>query len=687
MKRLLILLVLVLSLATIFVACGESDIPSTSNTVGANSDTGSSKSPDTTADTGSSKDAEDNTDTESSKQPESSTDTESSTNKDPVDDNPTDDNPTDDNPTDDNPTDDDPTDDNPTDDDPTDDNPTDDNPTDDNPTDDNPTDDNPPVEEPEYPTAYDFRMQDMNGNDIQLSHLLDKPVVLNFWASWCPPCKAEMPSFEKLYKQYGEDINFVMVSVDSTMTDAKSFISQYRYTFPAYLDAYNEGYNEYNVKAIPRTYFITTSNEIFISHLSYIAADQLEENIKQLMKEEGIEIKEPEPVNVPINIAVNGESDYLVVYDDSDVRVSEFAEKLVSYVKSTYNIELNMAKSSEGIDSEHCIYIGDVAGAKWAKARIGTSNDFGACISGDDYVLYATNSRLYEYLYQVLMSDLLVSIKDGSWSAQPENDFVYSESMYSETSFVDYTVNKNGGKLTQDILLKFFEPRTFVASDGTELAYRIYVPYDYDNGTEYPFLTVLHGAGERGNNNTGNMHHMMLNFFSQENSPFWESIVVCPQCPNGQQWVDTPWEQGGYSIDAVPESNELKAVMEIVDMVEADFPTDTNRYYVTGLSMGGFGAWDLIMRHTERFAAAVPLCGGADVGQAEKLLNKPIYTVHGTADFSVPISGTSDMVAAIKNLGGDKIFYEEMYNYGHNVWDYASRKAEIWTWLFKQSLN
>lgn len=684
MKRFLIILALALSLTVVFTACNADVDINIGGTASANSDTGSSKNSETTTDTGSSKDTEDNIDTESSKAPESNVDTESSkvpqSNADTessIVDNPPEDNPPEDNPPEDNPPEDNPPEDNPPE----------DNPPEDNPPEDNPPVDNPPVEEPKYPTAYDFRMQDMNGNDIQLSHLLNKPVVLNFWASWCPPCKAEMPSFEELYKKYGEYVNFVMVSIDANISDAKGFLQKGKYTMPAYLDAYNEGYDQYDVKAIPRTYFITTGNEIFMSHLSYITADLLEENIKLLVQKEGIEIKEPEPTNVPIDISVNGVSDYLVVYDGSDVRVGEFAQKLVSYIKSKYSIELTVAKSSEGIVSEHCIYIGDIPGAKWAKARIGTSNDFGACISGDDYVLYATNSRLYEYLYEILVADLLVGIKDGSWSTKPENDFIYSESLYAETSFVDYTIDKNGGKLTQDILLKFFEPRTFVASDGTELAYRIYVPYDYDESLEYPFLTVLHGAGERGNNNTGNMHHMMLNFFTQENSPFWESIIVCPQCPNGQQWVDTPWEKGAYSIDAVPESNELKAVMEIIDMVENDFPTDTNRYYVTGLSMGGFGTWDLIMRHTDRFAAAVPICGGADPSQAEKLLYKPIYTLHGTADFSVPISGTKEMVDAIKNLGGELIIYEEMYNYGHNVWGYASQKAEIWTWLFSQSLE
>ncbi len=385
-----------------------------------------------------------------------------------------------------------------------------------------------------------------------------------------------------------------------------------------------------------------------------------------------------------ITIATGGVSDYVVVYDDGDVRATELAEKFVSYMKSEHRITIESVAYSDGTDSQKCIYIGDLPQAGRVKKKLNAYNDFGACVSGDDYVMYATDSRLYEYLFELLKMELS-DIRGGEWQTGPGRNLIYHNTEYAEKSYVDYVIENNGGRLTLDVLMKLFEARTFVAEDGTTLAYRLYVPYGYDKSKEYPVLMFMHGAGERGNDNEGNMKHMPLNWFSLENSPFWDCIVIAPQCPNGQQWVDTPWAEGGYRVEDVPESNEMRAAMEILDMVERDFPTDLDRYYVAGLSMGGFGTWDMIMRYPERFAAAVPLCGGGDYTQAYKLLNMPIYTIHDKGDYTVPFGGTKEMVVALESMGGQVIFYEEVKGYGHNVWDYASRKAEIWTWLFEQT--
>lgn len=394
---------------------------------------------------------------------------------------------------------------------------------------------------------------------------------------------------------------------------------------------------------------------------------------------------EPEPPeSVPIDIAKDGYSGYLVVYDDSDINVTNFALKLLDYLRNTHGIYIKSTPYSSFVAGGHCIYIGDFRETKFVKARLNESNDFGACISGSDYVLYATNSRLYDYLYDILTTEILVTIRNGNWSTEPRKDFMYHKSAYKDVSYVDYVLSKKQSGLTQDILLSFFDKCIFEARDGTVIPYRIYIPYDYDASKEYPVLTIFHGAGERGTDNVSQMKHMLLNMFSNDASPLWDSIVVCPQCPGNNQWVDTPWENGNYSVESVEESNELKAVLEIMDWLERNYSTDVDRYYLAGLSMGGFAVWDLLMRHPEKFAGAVPLCGGADYTQAEKLVNMPIYTIHGTNDGSVPISGTQQIVNALKALDGN-IEYEELAGYGHNVWDYASKKAEIWTWLFEQT--
>lgn len=109
-------------------------------------------------------------------------------------------------------------------------------------------------------TAPDFTMTNASGEEIKLSDFFDKPVVLNFWASWCGPCKSEMPHFEDAYQKYGEDINFVIVNLTDgareTVEAASDFIEEQGYTFPLYFDTNTEGAVTYGTYSIPVTYFI-----------------------------------------------------------------------------------------------------------------------------------------------------------------------------------------------------------------------------------------------------------------------------------------------------------------------------------------------------------------------------------------------------------------------------------------------
>jgi predicted peptidase len=205
-------------------------------------------------------------------------------------------------------------------------------------------------------------------------------------------------------------------------------------------------------------------------------------------------------------------------------------------------------------------------------------------------------------------------------------------------------------------------------------------------------LTFLHGAGERGNDGSKHLCHVIKDLFNQDNKELYKTIILIPQCPEGQQWVDTPWAEGGYRVSSVPESNENKAVLEILDSLEAKYSINKSRLYLCGISMGGFGVWDLMMRHDERFAAMLAICGGADTIRAERLKDKPIYAVHCYNDGTVPYEGTKEMVDAIKNRGGTSIIFEtpdrEGKNYGGHVgaWQYASRQPQILSWLLSQTL-
>ena len=103
-------------------------------------------------------------------------------------------------------------------------------------------------------------MTDASGEEVKLSDFFGKPVVLNFWASWCGPCKSEMPHFEEAYQKYGEDINFVIVNLTDgsreTVETASAFIEEQGYTFPVYFDTSTEGAMTYGTYSIPVTYFI-----------------------------------------------------------------------------------------------------------------------------------------------------------------------------------------------------------------------------------------------------------------------------------------------------------------------------------------------------------------------------------------------------------------------------------------------
>ena len=135
--------------------------------------------------------------------------------------------------------------------------------------------------------APDFTLHDIDGNSFKLSDLRGKPVILNFWASWCGPCQAEMPDFEEAYKTYGEEISFLMVNLtdgsSETVETASAFIDQQGYTFPVYYDIAMEGAAAYSVYSIPVTYFIDAEGSVRAANEGMINAETLERNIAALL--------------------------------------------------------------------------------------------------------------------------------------------------------------------------------------------------------------------------------------------------------------------------------------------------------------------------------------------------------------------------------------------------------------------
>lgn len=133
-----------------------------------------------------------------------------------------------------------------------------------------------------YP-ARDFAMQDINGNEVKLSEQFGKPIVVNFWASWCPPCKDEMPDFEKVYQEMGEQVTFMMVDlVDGTretLETGSAYIASAGYTFPVYFDVNQEATYAYAITSIPTTLFINAEGEIVANAVGAIDEETLRKGI------------------------------------------------------------------------------------------------------------------------------------------------------------------------------------------------------------------------------------------------------------------------------------------------------------------------------------------------------------------------------------------------------------------------
>lgn len=233
-----------------------------------------------------------------------------------------------------------------------------------------------------------------------------------------------------------------------------------------------------------------------------------------------------------------------------------------------------------------------------------------------------------------------------------------------------------------------FRARSQEMAEGKFLPYRLFIPGNYRATGKYPLMLTLHGAGERGDDNFSQLAHdfngMWASEAVQKSHP---SFVVAPQCPRDGQWVDTPWAKGSYDADGIALSGPMEAVVAILDSLAGEFNLDADRIYVSGISMGGFGAWYLAMKYPDRFAAVIPVCGGADPKKAVSLSKLPIWTFHAEDDGEVPVQGTREMAAALRAAGGKAEYteYPKALGINHPSWVPAGKTPGLVPWVFRQS--
>lgn len=190
--------------------------------------------------------------------------------------------------------------------------------------------------------------------------------------------------------------------------------------------------------------------------------------------------------------------------------------------------------------------------------------------------------------------------------------------------------------------------------------YLLFLPKGYaPRGARWPLILFLHGAGERGSDLNLVKKHGVARIV--EERPDFPFIVVSPQCPAGGWWG----------------SEELIALL---DEVEETHHVDRDRIYVTGLSMGGFGTWQLALDQPHRFAAIAPICGRGNPLLAERITHLPIWVFHGAKDKVVPLSSSKDMVAALRNCGAKPRFtiYPDAE---HDSWTKTYENPRLYEWF------
>lgn len=201
--------------------------------------------------------------------------------------------------------------------------------------------------------------------------------------------------------------------------------------------------------------------------------------------------------------------------------------------------------------------------------------------------------------------------------------------------------------------------------DGAQRIYNVYVPKEYTPDKQWPLVLALHGVGERGDDGLLQTE-VGIGRAIRRHADWFPCIVVMPQCPPKMFWDKAAGSIGESLTD-----------------VRKAYNIDPNRIYLTGLSMGGFGTWMYGAMHPDIFAALVPICGGGNPEDADKLAKMPIWAFHGKKDPVVAPEKTKQMVDAVKNAGGD-IRHTEFPDVGHNAWDPAYDDPDTMKWLLRQ---
>lgn len=235
-----------------------------------------------------------------------------------------------------------------------------------------------------------------------------------------------------------------------------------------------------------------------------------------------------------------------------------------------------------------------------------------------------------------------------------------------------------------------FTREVYRSPSGGQLKYRKLSPRVSDD-RPLPLIVFLHGLGERGDDNVAQLKHGLQYLASREGMQEYPATVIAPQCPDYDQWTSlvsesqpTDGDTRSVKLNSTP-NNAMRLTQELIASTIKSANVDPDRVYVTGLSMGGFGTYELVARMPSVFAAAVPLCGGGDT--RDRIVNRikhvPLWIIHGDQDSVVDVEYSRDMVAALQAAGASPR-YSELTGFGHDIWNATYADRELYAWMFSK---
>ncbi len=306
---------------------------------------------------------------------------------------------------------------------------------------------------------------------------------------------------------------------------------------------------------------------------------------------------------------------------------------------------------------------------------------------GEFYCNAIRDELLAKGAEDVFMKEIDSKTADGLLSYTSEDDKSVLTWLFSKNRLTGEKMDNKKDKPQKGAVSTFFsagdwfEYGEFTATNGITLPYRYYLPEDYDESREYPLLMYLHHNTAQGTDNETHVYSVNP-YFANENSPVYDSIVILPQCPPGKWWS----------------KDTIDSLAELLVFVNTQFSTDSARQYVTGVSMGGDGAWNLAEEYPHLVSAAVPVVGGglsfyfnSDGTYTPsyvnpELLKVPIYYIYDTADEYMPEMHSRCTVRVMEDYGAEHFIYKETHIYGHRAGSMhvTVDDLSVLEWLFAQ---